>query len=161
MRIISKLIIMKRTLFIAALTLLLASCSIHKASVASTAVYSPAVETATIASLDVVKQKINYVYYPTKKDSKSLSEKQLIQNAIYKALEQNGNADELVEVNYYITIRRGFLSKRVESISLSGYPAYYRDFREPGEVDLEAVETFSRSKMYRQSKLQQLSTGVE
>lgn len=152
---------MKRILFLAAMTLLLASCSIHKASVASTAVYSPAVETTTIASLDVAQQKINYVYQPTKRDAKALSEKQLIQNAIYKALELNGNADELVEVNYYITIRRGFLSKRIESIAVSGYPAYYKDFREPRALDLEAVETLSRSKMYRQSKLDKLSVGVE
>ena len=93
--------------------------------------------------------------------TQALSEKQLIQNAIYKALELNGNADELVEVNYYITVRRGFLSKRIESIAVSGYPAYYKDFREPGELDLEAVETLSRSKMYRQSKLDKLSVGVE
>lgn len=152
---------MKKILILASLTLLLASCSVHKASVASTSVYSPAVETVTVASLDVEKEKISYVYYPTKKDAKSLSEKQLIKNAIYMALSTNGGADELVEVNYYITTKRGLFSRRVESVSVRGYPAFYKDFREPGADDLKAIETLSRSNMYRQSELKQLSIGVE
>lgn len=152
---------MKKILVFAAFVLLFSSCSIHKASVSSTSVYSPAIETTTFATLQVSPQKISYVYYPEKRDSKALSEKQLIQNAIFMALKNNGGADELVEVNYFISVKRGFFSKKVKSISLSGYPAYYKDFREPTKADKDAVETLSRSRMYRQSKLDNLSLGVE
>lgn len=153
---------MKKIVIFAALALLFSSCAVHhKASVASTPVYSPAIETATIATLDVAPEKITYVYTPTKTDSKSLSEKQLIKNAIFMALKENGNADELVEVNYYVSVKRRFLKKRVKSIAVSGYPATYKDFREPSSTDKDAVETFSRSRMYRQSNLETLSLGAE
>lgn len=152
---------MKKIVIFAALALLFSSCAIHKASVASTVVYSPAVETTTIATLDVSQKKITYVYYPEKKDSKTLSEKQLVKNAIYMALQANGGADELVEVNYYVSMKQGLLRKKVQSISVSGYPATYKDFREPTVEDKDAVETFSRSRMYRQSKLEKLSLSAE
>lgn len=152
---------MKKIVIFAALALFFSSCAVHKASVASTEVYSPAIETATIATLDVAQKKITYVYTPEKKDSKTLSEKQLVKNAIYMALQTNGDADELVEVNYYVSMKRGFFGKRVQSIRVSGYPATYKDFREPTTGDKDAVETFSRSRMFRQSNLETLSLGAE
>ena len=152
---------MKKIVIFAVLALLFSSCAVHKASVASTEVYSPAIETATIATLDVAQKKITCVYTPEKKDSKTLSEKQLVKNAIYMALQTNGDADELVEVNYYVSMKRGFFGKRVQSIRVSGYPATYKDFREPTTGDKDAVETFSRSRMFRQSNLETLSLGAE
>lgn len=152
---------MKKLVILAAAMLLFASCSLHRASVGVTSVYSPSVETTTMASLEVTGKKINYVYYPEKKDAKSLSQDQLVRNAVYQALQVNGGADELIEVNYYITVRRGFIGKKVKSIAVSGYPANYINFREPTVEDLEAVETLSRSKMFRQSKLDKLSLGTE
>ena len=133
---------MKKILLIAAVVLMTASCAmVHTAQVETTTVYSPAVETTTMATLEVSTKKISYRYVPDRKTAKTLSQKQLIQNAIYAALEENGNADELVEV----------------SISVSGYPAYYVDFREPTDADLRSVETLSRSKMLRQSEVK----GIE
>ena len=85
--------------------------------------------------------------------SLTLPQAQLVQNAIYAALEENGNADELVEVSYYVSAKRGFLTKRVRSISVTGYPAYYVDFREPSESDLKSVETLSRSRMMREADI--------
>lgn len=152
---------MKKVVILAALALLFSSCAVHKAAVSSTSVYSPAIETTTVATLDVAANKISYVYTPTKTDAKSLSEKQLVKNAIYMALKENGNADELVEVNYYVSLKRGFLTKRVKSIALTGYPATYKDFREPTNEDKDAVETLSRSRMFRQSNLETLSLGAE
>lgn len=152
---------MKRVFIFASLVLMLASCSIHKASVSTTSVYSPAIETATMASLQVSKEKISYEYYPEYKDARTLSLDQLVKNAIYQALQKNGNADELIGVNYYISLRRGFFGKQVQSIKVAGYPAYYKDFREPDEMDLESVETLSRSTMFRQSELKSFKVGAD
>lgn len=149
---------MKKILLIASVVLMTASCAmVHTAQVETTTVYSPAVETTTMATLEVSTKKISYRYVPDRKTAKTLSQKQLIQNAIYAALEENGNADELVEVSYCISAKRVFLSKRIRSISVSGYPAYYVDFREPTDADLRSVETLSRSKMLRQSEVK----GIE
>ena len=87
--------------------------------------------------------------------------KQLIRNAVYAALEANGNADELVEVSYSVASKRGFFCKRVRSISVSGYPAYYVDFREPTDSDLKNVETLSRSVMLRKSDLKTLELHAQ
>ena len=152
---------MKKLVILAVVALLLASCSLHRANIGMTPVYSPTVETTTMASLDVSGKKITHVYYPERQDAKSLSQEQLVKNAVYDALRANGGGDELVGLNYYITVRRGLFIKKVKSVSVSGYPATYTDFREPTQEDIESVETLSRSKMFRQSKLDKLSLGTE
>ena len=152
---------MKRILLFTIAMMALASCSLHKASAPSTPVYSPVIETATMASLEVSENRITYTYVPAKKDAKALSQDQLIRNAVYAALEKNGGADELVGVNYFVSIKRGFFSKKVKSVKVSGYPAYYKDFREPGQADLEKIEILSRSRMFRKSELKSLAVGTE
>lgn len=145
---------MKKFLLIAAAVLMTASCAtVHTAQVESTNVYSPSIETATMATLEVSSKKISYRYVPDRKSAKSLAPEQLIQNAIYAALENNGNADELVEVSYYISAKRVFMGKRIRSINVSGYPAYYVEFREPSDSDRKNVETLSRARMLRQSDI--------
>ncbi len=121
------------------------SCSsVNRAMVKTTEVSHPAVETATMASLDISKKRITYTYTPTIADAKILSEAELVQNAIFKALEANGNADVLVQVNSMVHMQKGLFGSRVKSITVSGYPAYYVDFREPSEMDLKSVSIFQR-----------------
>ena len=93
---------------------------------------------------------------PDRKSAKTLPMWQLTQNAVYAALQENGNADELVEVSYYVSAKRGFFSRRVTSISVTGYPAYYVEFRETSSMDLNNVETLSRSKMLRNSQVKSI-----
>lgn len=38
--------------------------------------------------------------------------------------------------------RKGLFRSRVKSITVSGYPAYYVDFREPSDMDLKSVYIF-------------------
>ena len=151
---------MKKSILFGLLALALSSCSIHKSSVQSTSVNTPNIETATFASLEIGTERITYTYVPTKHDAKNLSENALVNNAIYMALAQNGNADVMVRVNYYVTTKRNLLGKRVKSIMISGYPAYYVDFREPSEGDLENLESMSLSKMMRNSTVNTDNEGI-
>lgn len=128
---------MKKLLFLGAIALVMSSCTIHRATVVSTSVPAPMKTITTVASVDVEKNRISYTYTPTKVDSKRLSDNQLLDNAIYLALEENGKADVLVKVNYFITKRSSLFTRRVKSISVSGYPARYVDFRQPTETDYE------------------------
>ena len=145
---------MKKILLLLTVVFAASSCAtLHRSQTNVSDVYSPAVETATVATIEVSPKKITYRYIPDKESSKSLSLNQLIQNAIYAALQENGNADELVEVSYYISAKRVFMGKRIRSINVSGYPAYYVEFREPSDVDLKNVETLSRARMLRQSDI--------
>lgn len=52
-----------------------------------------------------------------------------------------------------ISAKRVFMGKRIRSINVSGYPAYYVEFREPSDSDLKNVETLSRARMLRQSDI--------
>ncbi len=134
---------MKKLLFFGAMAILMSSCAVHKANVARADVNIPAVETATMATLNVDSKRISYTYVPTKTDAKNLSERQLINNAIYMALSTTNNADVLVKVNYFVTVKKWWLfGRRVKSISVSGYPAYYTDFREPNDTDLKNALSF-------------------
>ena len=133
---------MKKFCLVAMVTFLFASCSVHRATVKTSEVKHPTIESTTMASLDISKKRISYTYTPTKVDAKNLSSKRLMQNAIFKALEANGNADVLVEVNSMITVRKGMFGSRVKTITISGYPAYYVDFREPSNLDLKSVYIF-------------------
>lgn len=136
---------MKRLVLFFAMMLMLSSCSVVYRSNGDVAkVNFPAVETATFATIEVSPCKIQYHYIPDKKTAKSLSMKQLLQNAIFNALQENGNADALVQVNYSVATKRGFFKRVVKSITVSGYPATYVDFREPTEEDLNRIETLSR-----------------
>lgn len=145
---------MKKFFLLSAVVLLLSSCSIVNRSQAdSSKVFSPTVETATVATIKVYPEKITYRYVPDKRTARSLDFNQLVQNAIYAALQEYGNADELVQVSYSVATKRGFFTKRVRSITVSGYPAYYLDFREPTDKDLRNIEALSKSRMFRDSDL--------
>ncbi len=120
---------MKKLLMFVAATMLFASCTVNRSSVQTTMV-QPEIETKTKATLVVSPKRVSYTYVPTKTNSKNLSIDQLVQNATYMALQANGNADVMVKVNYNVVMKWSLFGKRVKSISLSGYPAHYRDFRE-------------------------------
>ncbi len=136
---------MKKLFVIGALAVLMSSCSTHKAMVNTTRVNHPVIESTTMATVDVDQKRITYNYVPTLQDTKALSEAQLIQNAMYMALQANGNADVLVKVNSFVTYKKGLFGKRIKSISISGYPARYVDFREPSDDDLKRVFVFKYS----------------
>ncbi len=114
---------------LAAATMLFASCAVNRAGVQTTTV-QPEIEAKTKATLVVSPKRVSYTYVPTKTNAKTLTIDQLVQNATYMALQANGNADVMVKVNYNVVMKWSFFGKRVKSISISGYPAHYRDFRE-------------------------------
>ena len=117
----------------------MSSCAVNRASVSTTAVKTPVVS-ATIATLDVASKPITHTYIPTKYE-RSLSIEQLVSNAIYEALQEKGIGDELVKVSYRINGKRLLFNRvKVKSITITGYPATYKNFREPGAEDRENIE---------------------
>ncbi len=135
---------MKKLLFFIVVGATLSSCaSLNRATVVSTSAPAPIKTTTTVANIEVGEKRISYTYVPSKADAKRLSEAQLLDNAIYMALQENGNADILVKVNYYIT--RKTFPKRIQSISVSGYPAKYVDFHQPTEADYKNFKKFPQT----------------
>ena len=119
----------------------LSSCtSFYKSGIPVTAVSTPMIETTTVADLNVRTEKIVYTYYPTKTEARHLSKEDLLRNAIFKALKQNGDYDALVELNYRIKTKGTLFGTRVTEITVSGYPATFENFRKPTKEDRENME---------------------
>ena len=81
--------------------------------------------TATFADLVVSPHKITYTYKPTD-DVRRGGEVNVINTAIRKALEVNGGGDVLVELQTTVK-KKG--RKDVSEVTVSGYPATYKNFR--------------------------------
>ena len=49
----------------------------------------------------------------------------------------NGNADVLVESQQEIYVRQGLLGKKIKSVTVTGYPATYKNFKSVDEETLK------------------------
>lgn len=97
----------------------------------------PKLTAAVIGDLDVSDQKITYTYVPTKAVRRG-GFKNCKATAISEALKQYGDADVLVETREATVVRTGlFHSRRIKSITVTGYPAKYKSFH---EVDHETIK---------------------
>lgn len=131
---------MKKMLFFVMISAIFSSCITNRATVVTTATTAPIRTITTVADVNVSDNRISYTYIPSKADAKRLSKTQLLNNAIYMALKNNGNADVLLQINYYITKRNVVFVRRINSITVSGYPAKYTNFRKPTKEDYENFE---------------------
>ncbi|MGM9841612.1 MAG: hypothetical protein ACI31D_05365 [Candidatus Limisoma sp.] len=128
---------MKKVVFFAGLLLLCASCkTVHKTS--TTRQISAPIEAAVTADLDVQKTKISYTYYPTKSVRRG-GEKNVKAAAVAEALRMNGNADVLVESQEEVYVRTGLTGKKIKSVTVTGYPATYKNFKSVDEETLKKV----------------------
>lgn len=102
----------------------LASCTtVYKSS--STMDVSSTLTSTNSAELEVSPVKVSLIdYAPTKKEKRGGYEN-VKKIAVAKLLKENGNADILIEPQYEITSKR----KKIKRISVSGYPATYKNFK--------------------------------
>ena len=89
--------------------------------------------TATFADLVVSPQKITYTYKPTD-DVRRGGEVNVINTAIRMALDSHGGGDVLVELQ--TTVKKTG-RRHVSEVTVSGYPATYRNFRCADEATLK------------------------
>lgn len=94
---------------------------------------------AVFADLDVAKDKITYLYIPVK-SVRTGGYDNVINSAVSEALASNGGADVLVGLEKQVK----YNSKgEIESVVVSGYPAKYVNFRNPGDEYLREVSKAS------------------
>lgn len=132
---------MKKLFILGAIALFVSSCATHRAGVIDTTVQPRIEATTKVVNLDIAEKPFTYTYIPMDQDGKNLSQDQLLNNAIYMALKAYGNADVMVNVNHYITIKKGLFGSRVRSIEITGYPAKYVNFRQPNDEDYKNIST--------------------
>ena len=85
------------------------------------------------ADLDVDNYKISYTYVPSK-DVRRGGLSNCINVAIREALKKKGDdADILVETQEATVIRYGIFKNKIKSVTVTGYPARYKNFRSASE----------------------------
>ena len=121
-------------MFVAALTM--TSCSVVHKTATTRDVTAP-LAAAVISDLDVANQKVTYTLVPTKKVRKG-GLKNCINTAISEALANNGGGDVLIETQEAIVIRTGLWGRKIKSVTVTGYPAKYKNFRAADEETVKA-----------------------
>lgn len=114
-------------LSVAVIGLLATSCTVTRKS-ATTAKMPTSLHSAMVADLEVSNERITYTMNP----SKSIRKGGLInvKNAArQEALSKFGNADVLVNEEFSISLRQRLLGSKVKSVTISGRPAKYVNFR--------------------------------
>ena len=119
---------MKKSLGVFAIsTLLLTSCqSIMKTS--RTADFSSQLLSATVADLEVSPERITYTMSP-KRSVRRGGLDNVKSTAEQEALKEHGGGDVLLDPLYVISKRKGLLGSKVTSITVSGRPASYINYR--------------------------------
>lgn len=93
---------------------------------------------AALADLDVSSEKISYTLVPTRKVRKG-GLQNCINTAIKEALKANGNGDVLIETQQAVVQRAGLFACKIKSVTVTGYPAKYKNFRTADEETVKAA----------------------
>ena len=134
---------MKKVFVLIMAIVAVSSCALTRAGIQTAEVKSPVVST-TITTLVVAAEPVTFIYSPSKAEAKALSLRELEANALYLALQEFGG-DEMVKVSYYVDGKTRLFWRlrgpKIKSISVTGYPATYTEFREPTAEDRLNIES--------------------
>lgn len=136
---VTKDVTMKKLFILAFVAIALTSCgSFTQTTVSNTKFTSTSTHTrvgvakpitAVIADLDVSPKKITFLYIPSRAVRNGGFDN-IVNCAVQEALRENGDADVLVALEQQVKYNN---SGECESITVTGYPAKYKNFRSPGD----------------------------
>ncbi len=128
---------------VVAACVMLSSCSMTKKTATSRQVNAPIVA-AAVADLTITGNKISYTYTPPKGVWKAGVDN-CINAAVSEALQNAGQgADVLAEMQYTLVVKGGGgllggNSGKVKSVTVTGYPARYKNFRPASSETLNSA----------------------
>ena len=120
---------MKKLFILAVAAMAMASCSTF--NTASVADVDNKILAGAVADLEVAPQRVTYTYKPTASVRRG-GTKNCVRTAIREALDVNGSADILIQEEVTTIIRPALFSKslkKVKSVTVSGYPAKYKNIK--------------------------------
>lgn len=123
---------MKKILILSVITLLATSCILSKLTNSATQKQPVA---AVFADLNVSPTKVTYFYIPTLTVIKGGYDN-IINTAIREALLNNGDADVFVALETQVKYDKKGI---IESVTVTGYPATYTNFRNPDDEYLSKM----------------------
>ena len=151
---------MKKYVYLIALSsvVMLSSC-VTTVKTARSAETSASIRNATVADLQVTEKRITYTTTPSKEIQRAgLSN--VKQAAIQEALTANGNADVMVEPEFVISMKNKFLfGKEVSSITVTGRPAYFKNFRTLNDTVWATPGFYGQPKVVNQSNTNNTALG--
>jgi hypothetical protein len=124
--------IMKKTLCL--LLFFVGVCATSCKTIQSTAEYKDPttfLRNVTVADLDVADERISFTFEPSRSVRRG-GNQNVIKAAIHEALRANGGGDVLVDLEYItvtIPCLFSFSLSPIREITVSGYPAKYKNFR--------------------------------
>ena len=104
---------------------------------ASTQNIKPTITAAVLSDLDVSNQKITYTLNPSAKVVRG-GLQNCINTAISEALALNGG-DVLIETQNAIVVRGSKVFGKIKSVTVTGYPATYKNFRSADDETLKTI----------------------
>ena len=122
---------MKKLFIFAVVAATLASCSTIKNS-ASVARVENKILAGAVADLEVSSQRIVYTYLPTNAVRRG-GYHNCINTAVREALEKNGGGDVLVQLETTVKVS---MSQKIKSVTVSGYPAKYKNIQTVSQSSL-------------------------
>lgn len=117
----------KTILSLAVVALAMASCTTQR-NTSTTMDVSTSLRSAATSDLVVSDSKLTYTLRPAKKVRRG-GLRNICSTAVAEALKSNGGGDVLVHPQYEVVTRRGLFGKKVKSVTVSGYPGTYRNFK--------------------------------
>ncbi len=116
---------MKKLFFACVAVLAFTSCSTSVSYTATTGKSAASLLSATVADLEVSPERVSATITPSKAIQRGGEEN--VKQAVEQEALKNGNYDLLVDPEFTIT-RSGF-KKKITSITVSGRPARFKNFR--------------------------------
>lgn len=128
---------MKKVFLFSALVLAVSSCTTSYKTASVNRITSQVVAVAT-ADLEVSNKKITYTYNTTAAVRRG-GLTNIKATAIAEALKVNGGGDVLLESQEAIIKKRGLFRTKIESITVTGYPAVYTNIKSASPSDYEKI----------------------
>lgn len=105
----------------------LASCT-TVTKTASTIDINSSLNSKSEADLVISSQKVSYVHRTSSKERRG-GRNNVINSAVKATLQANGGADVLVAPEYEIVKKSGLFGSKIKSVTVTGYPASYKNFK--------------------------------
>lgn len=120
---------MKKSIFAAAVACLALTACTTTTKTATTVDVPNAISEYSAVDLNVSPSRISYTYRPSS-DERRGGGRNVLNCAVQAALQTNGGGDVLVAPQYtVIKKKRLFGGKKIKEVTVTGYPATYKNFR--------------------------------
>lgn len=117
----------KKFVFCIVLSAALASCT-TVSKTATTVDVNNTLPSNSEVDLEISPNKVNYVYRTTSKVRRG-GRQNVVNSAVQAALKAHGDADVLIAPEYELMKKKGLFGSKIKTVTVTGYPAKYKNFR--------------------------------